>query len=385
MRIKENKTLWTKNFVFIIVINVLLFLGMQMQLSALPVYLKELSGLDATVGICIALGTVAALLARPLAGYAVDRFGRRSLILIGLLMMIVSLFSYSWFPVVWVIIVIRTFNGFSWGLSTTTSNTIATDVIPHDRLGEGMGFFSLSQSVSMSVAPAIGLFLVDNFGYKYMTFVAAGLFCAAYVPALLLEYKKVEINPKKTKLILFEKTAIRPAIIMIFIGIPLGSVLSFSALYGNSCNYPNGAIFLSCFAVSMLISRPIAGRLVDRLGFKKVILPGFILYIVSMVFLAAVQTYTMFLCAALWQGVAYGFVQNSIQTMSIINAPPERRGAANATFFTGFDFGIGIGNLLAGIISGAIGYSHMYLTMTVPLAIGLGLYFLLASKIECNN
>ena len=72
-------------------------------------------------------------------------------------------------------------------------------------------------------------------------------------------------------LVPFEKSAIRPSLVMIFVGIPLGAALSFSALYGKELGVGNGALFLTCFAISMFISRPISGRLIDRFGFHKII------------------------------------------------------------------------------------------------------------------
>ena len=46
-----------------------------------------------------------------------------------------------------------------------------------------------------------------------------------------------------------------------------------------------------------------------------------------------------------------------------MNAPSDHYGAANGTFFIGFDFGYGIGALLAGVLSDHIGYSAMYLCL----------------------
>lgn len=376
----HSPALWTRDFVFITAMNVLLFVGMQTQLSALPVYLRQLSGSDATVGLCIALGTVSALIARPLAGYAADRFGRAPILFFGLILMMAALFSYSWVPVVWVVILIRSVNGFGWGVATTLSNTVATDVIPESRLGEGMGFFSLSQSVSMALAPAIGLSIMAAFGYRNMTFFAVALLLVACAPAALVKYCPVKRTPEKKTFVPFEKSAVRPALVMLFVGIPLGATLSFSALYGIELGIGNGALFLTCFAISMLVTRPVAGRLIDRFGFHKIIYPGFFAYILSMALLAAADSTIGFLLVALLQGLAYGMTQNGLQTMSLKYVSPLRRGAANATFFTGFDFGIGAGNMIAGLLASSIGYANMYLMMIVPLTIGSVLYYLLIGR-----
>lgn len=376
----EKPSLWTRDFIFVTILNVLLFLGMQTQLAALPVYLRQLSGSDSVVGLCIALGTASALIARPIAGYAADRFGRAPVLFVGLLVMMAAMFSYSWFPIVWAIVLIRSVNGFSWGVSTTASNTIATDVIPGKRLGEGMGFFSLSQSVSMALAPAIGLAIMEAFGYRSMTLFAVGLLFAASVIASLIHYRPMERTQEKQPFVPFEKSAIRPSLVMIFVGIPLGAALSFSALFGIELGVGNGALFLTCFAISMFVSRPISGRLIDRFGFHKIIYIGFAAYILSMGLLSMTKSLAAFLAVALLQGVAYGMAQNALQTMSLKHVSPLRRGAANATFFTCFDFGIGMGNLLAGLLSTAIGYAAMYRSMMLPLLIGVLLYYLLLGR-----
>jgi len=376
----DRPALWTRDFIFVTAINVLLFFGMQTQLAALPVYLRQLSGSDSVVGLCIALGTASALIARPLAGYVSDRFGRAPVLFAGLALMMAAMFSYSWFPIVWVIVLIRSINGFSWGTATTASNTVATDIIPEKRLGEGMGFFSLSQSVSMALAPAIGLAIMEAFGYRNMTLFAVGLLLAACIPAALLKYKPIRQSKEKQPFVPFEKSAMKPSLVMIFVGIPLGSALSFSALYGISLGIGSGALFLTCFAISMFVSRPIAGRLIDRFGFHKIIYPGFAVYILSMALLSGAKSLTAFLAVALLQGIAYGMVQNGLQTMSLTNVSPQRRGAANATFFTCFDFGIGLGNLLAGLLATAIGYASMYFCMMLPLLVGMLLYYLLVGR-----
>ncbi len=374
--------LWTRDFIFVTAINVLLYLGMQTQMAALPVYLRQLSGSDATVGLCIALGTAAAVLARPLAGYATDRIGRAPVLLVGLTLMMAALFSYSWFPFVWAVILIRSINGFGWGVATTTSNTVAMDTIPGRRLGEGMGFFSLSQSVSMAFAPAIGLSVMNAFGYRNMTFFAVGLLIAACIPAALIHYRPVCRPAEKQPFVPFEKSAVSPALVMMFVGFPLGATLSFSALYGIELGVGNGALYLSCFALSMFVTRPIAGRTIDRFGFDRVIYPGFVLYILSLALLSGVKSLAAFLAVALLQGLAYGMVQNGLQTLSLKNVSPQRRGAANATFFSGFDLGIGLGNLLAGTLASMFGYARMYLLMAAPLTAGGIMYYFFRKKSE---
>ncbi len=379
--IRPQTPLWTKSFIGIALINVLLFLGWQMQLSSLPIFLRELSGSDTIVGVSTALSTVAALLARPLAGYKLDHAGRRGVLLVGIVIISSLTALYSYFPFVAVILAIRFLHGFGWGTSTTSSNTIATDVIPKRRFGEGMGYFTLSQSLSLALSPVIGLTIMDALGYRAMTFTAFGLLLVALIAAIIIRFPQVE-KSTSNRFAPYERSAVRPTIVMVFVGIVIGSVFSFAALYGRSVGIDNVALFFTCYAIALFVVRPLIGRIIDRLGFNATVFPGFILMVASVIVLSRSTSLPVFLVAAVLQGMAYGTVQTSLQTMAVVNAPASRRGAANATFFTGFDAGIGIGGLSAGIIATWLGYSKMYFVMITPLLFGAVIYYVLARNIR---
>ena len=77
----------------------------------------------------------------------------------------------------------------------------------------------------------------------------------------------------------------------------------------------------------------------------------------------------MLLLSGFLYGVGYGGSQSTLQSLAVMNAPSSRYGAANGTFFVGFDCGYGFGALLAGILSAVIGYAQMYLYLIIMLVI----------------
>jgi MFS family permease len=378
----DNTHLWTKQFIFIMFINAMLFIGMQMQMSTLPIYISELGGNDSAVGLGSAVYTAAAVFSRAIAGFALDRFGRRGILFLGLIIMPLIMVTYSWFPIVAVVLTIRFLHGLGWGISTTASTTIASDIIPRKRYAEGFGYFTLSQSIALAVSPVIGFSLMNAFSYRAMTYFATGMLAITIIFALLLKFEKKDEKKTKQKFAPYEITAIRPAIVMVFIGSAVGSVFVFIPLYGQSLGFDNIALFFTAFAVAVFVVRLFTGRLVDRFGFNIVIIPSFVVLAVSLVLISYVNSLALFLASALFFGAAYGTVQTGLQTMSVINAQAHRRGAANATFFTGFDVGIGIGGVIAGIIATVVGYAMMYLTMTIFVIIGSILYLILAKSIR---
>ncbi len=365
---------WTRNFVLITLVNFFMFFAFQLFPSALPPYLKSLGAPDGILGLLQGVITIATLLVRPFAGLALDRYGRKGLFIAGLVGMMLSTAAYRFFPVVAIIFVIRFTHGLVWGLSNTACSTVASDSIGKERFAEGMGYFSLASSIAMAIAPAIALSL----GMRNNVLLALIFLVFSLGLALLIKYQKgSDTQGIKKKATLYAKESILPSVIMFLIMITFGSIMTFLALYGAEKSIKGVGLFFTVYAVSMLVTRPFLGRLVDRKGFGAGIWPGVVLIPVALLILSVSSSLLAFLVCAFFYGIGIGAAQSSLQTMAIVKVPKDRTGAANATFFTGFDGGIGMGAVLAGVISAVMGYGGMFAFMAVfPLLAGV-LYFVL--------
>ena len=51
------------------------------------------------------------------------------------------------------------------GLTSVAGNTIAIDVIPSSRRGEGMGFYGLTINLAMSLAPLVAVAIYGKGGF----------------------------------------------------------------------------------------------------------------------------------------------------------------------------------------------------------------------------
>ncbi|WAG67971.1 MFS transporter [Clostridium estertheticum] len=255
---------------------------------------------------------------------------------------------------------------------------MATDIIPKKRFGEGMGCFSLSSSLAMALAPAVALYLLNVSNFRNVAILAGGLGIFALILSFFIKYNKVEKEEAiKERVALYEKISIGPSIVIFFVTASYGAIVGFIFLYALEQGIKNIGVFFTVYAVSLLITRPFLGKMVDRLGFNKVIYPGLIILVISMVLLSYASSMPYFIISAFLYGIGFGSVQSSLQTMAILNAPKARFGAANATFFTGFDGGIGFGSVIAGIVASAMGYSRMYLLFSIFLIIAIVLYFII--------
>jgi len=345
----SKRQLWTRNFIIITIINFFSFFAFYIFPIALPPYLNSFGVNDAVLGWIQGVMTIGLLLARPFAGLVLDRYGHRSVFVIALLGMALCTVLYKFFPIVAIILIIRFVHGVAWGFGNTSCSTVASDNIVKERFGEGIGFFSLASSIAMAIAPAIALSL----NMSYNIYLACGFIGIAIILVFFIKPKDIveEFKEKQKGFNLYAKESIPPAIIIFFIMITYGAVVSFVALYGTSKGISGIGLFFTVYAVSLIVTRPFFGKLIDRIGFSVGIYSSVLAVPIALLILSMSDSLIFFALSAVVYGIGIGSGQTSLQTMAIIRAPRERTGSANATFFTGFDAGIGVGAVIAGVIA----------------------------------
>ena len=176
-------------------------------------------------------------------------------------------------------------------------------------------------------------------------------------------------SKKRDKRDIFEKSAVLPAVIMGFITLTMSAVTTYVPLYGTTLGLGNTGYFFTIYAIGLLLVRAFIGHAIDRFGVIATTLPSLVFMLAAMLLLAFAQNLPMLLLSGFLYGSGFGGAQTTMQSLSVMNAPSERFGAANGTFFIGFDLGIGFGALLAGTLSDMLGFRMMYLLLIVFIII----------------
>ncbi|WP_404456163.1 MFS transporter [Virgibacillus necropolis] len=377
--------IWTRDFVLICMANFFIFLGFQMTLPTIPLFVKELGGSDQLIGLITGIFTFSALLLRPYAGHALESKGRRFVYMFGLAVFVLSVGTYAFIASIFFLFIMRMVQGIGWGFSTTATGTIATDLIPPKRRGEGMGYFGLSGNLALAFGPSLGLTLVGVMSFKELFLICAALGFMAFLLSTRIRYKKVEQSPNKTvtvKFDIFEKTAIQPSLLLFFITVSFGGIASFLPLYATEKGIPGIESYFLVFAIFLMISRTFAGKIYDSKGHIFVFLPGTLLIFGSMLLLSWLPSTLVMLIAGGMYGLGFGSVQPALQAWAVDKAADNRKGMANATFFSFFDLGVGVGAITFGQLAFMYDYSVIYVTSagSVMLSIFLYIYLLLKSK-----
>lgn len=372
-----KERIWTKDFILICIANFFIFLGFQMTLPTIPLFVEELGGNDQLIGYVVGIFTFSALLLRPYAGQTLETKGRGFVYLTGLAIFVLSVGSFGFLSTIALLFFMRVIQGVGWGLSTTASGTIATDLIPAARRGEGMGYYGLSGNLALAFGPSLGLILTGFISYKSFFLICSGLGLAAFLLSSRINYKKVEPKQEKAKpkFDLYEKSALKPSMLMFFLTVTFGGIASFLPLYVVQKDIPGIQLYFLLYALSLMITRTFAGQLYDRKGHQAVFIPGTMLILAAMILLAWLPNSAILYTAACLYGFGFGTVQPALQAWSIEKTPANRRGMANATFFSFFDLGIGIGAIVFGQIGHILGYSSIYKAAGISVFISMLLYF----------
>ncbi len=360
---KLNNTIWNSTFIKITIANFCLFMGFQMLLPTLPLYAQSLGANDSLIGLISGVFTISNLLARPFTGLLLDQKSKKTILIIGLVIMIVLTMSFHIATTIIMILSLRFIQGLGWSFSQSATSTIASETLDKKNLGEGMGYFSFSNSLAMALAPALSLYLVSQKGFGTL-FNSATLFILAvflFIINLKVEKRSVQSVSRKP----FEKEVLFPSLLMLLCTIIYGALLSFVVLYGNQKGITNLGLFFTLNALCLIVFRPMIGKIADKHGFFYIVIVGSLLTISSMIVLYFATSLIHFLIASILYGSGFSALQASFQTLTLINAPKGRLGAANSTFFMGFDGGIGIGSIYGGILSSLWGYQTMFLSCVV--------------------
>src|SRR5258708_5972800 len=180
-------------------------LGSSMALIDGPVVNIALPTLQATMGATIAdvQWVVEAyplfLAALMLTGGALgDRFGRKRIFLIGVVVFTAGSIACGLAPNVSALIAFRGLQGIGAALMVPGSLSIISATFPDDERGKAIGTWSAFTSITMVIGPLVGVTLIDHASWRAIFFINAPL--AAIVLYLTLRYVPETRETKKRSL-----------------------------------------------------------------------------------------------------------------------------------------------------------------------------------------
>ncbi|WP_404469724.1 MFS transporter [Sutcliffiella horikoshii] len=357
--IQKKEPLWTKSFLMLMVGNLFVFMSFQMLIPTLPPYVKSLGATGFEIGLVTALFSIGAVLSRPFIGFMLEYRARKPLVLIGAVALLAVTIIYPLSQIVLVFLLFRLVHGLAWGWSTTVNGTAAVDVIPRSRLGEGMGYYGLSITIGMIIAPSLGIYLYQVTEFSNLIMVSAVLGVIALVLLGVVHYQTPAIVEKTKKEdlkfsylgSLVEKSSWYPAFITLIATFGYGSIVTFIVIFGEERGIDQIFLFYLVNAIMASLSRPVAGKWFDNHGPRGLVLMCMFLSFVGMWVLSFAHSNLFIVIAGALFGVGFGSLIPTLQSWTLSMTPENRRGVANGMFFSSIDLGIGLSGIIFGLLA----------------------------------
>lgn len=344
------------------------FVSFYLLLPTLPLYAREVGVSSRAIGVIVGCFAVSAMLFKPVAGWASDRFGRRPLLLAGSAIYIVSSLAYGAATSVPALVVVRLVHGAGMGLYPTAASTVVADLAPPARRGEYLGFFGAAANVAMALGPLVGILVAERAGFPPLF--AASAACAAValglsalVPETLGEPRRLPLRPGAA----LSRAALFPSAVALALMVTYGAQVSFLPLHADEQGVNPGVFFL-VFALVVALVRGRAGRWSDQVGRVPVTVLGLALAAAGLIALALTRGLAGLVAAGALYGVGFGAAQPALMAWCVDRVGPQDRGRAIGTFYAAWEMGIAIGAMSTGLAVGAVGFPPTYLAMAAVAA-----------------
>lgn len=138
-----KKQLWTRHFILLIFITLTMGISTSMLSSPLPMYAEHIGASNSIIGLVTGFFALSALLCRPIFGNMLDSKGRKAVLIMGITAYCGIVLLYGWASTVAILLVLRFLHGIGFSAYSTGSGTVAADLIPAERLVEGLGYFGV--------------------------------------------------------------------------------------------------------------------------------------------------------------------------------------------------------------------------------------------------
>lgn len=377
MNIDESKSFLTKNFIFLLISNALLFMSFEMLTPTLPLLAESIGCNPSQIGLVIGVFTISAMIARPFCSSLSNFMNKKYLLFIGVMIVMLTTGSYMFSTSLILLLLLRLMHGLGFGIATTFFATMASEQLPHKHIGEGMGYFGIGETICMSIGPMLGIFMLNKFDFNGLFSSGAIILLIAVLLILGItknrtqekDLSKIETN--KISYSLFDKKVLLQSLLIFFIGIVVSGVITYLSLFAEQQGIGNVAWFFFISAIVGIFVRVASGKVFDKKGPIYVLIPSGVCLIIGMLLIAHSQSELQLNVAGIFYGVAFGAIFPAIQAWVLSATEAENRENAMSTFLNCFDLGIGAGAMLLGIIIQATSYKTMYLISIVFIIIFL--------------
>ncbi|HEX3247089.1 MAG TPA: MFS transporter [Chloroflexota bacterium] len=377
-------TLRERNYILVLANQFLSYVSNQTIIPVIPLYLVAQGHGESFIGLVIAAFNITSFSARPIFGSWVDRGHPRAALSVSCLLLSVASWAYL-IPNMLMLFIVRAIHGLGWAGVNTAGSAWVAHLAPANRRAEAVGYFTVTQSSGIAFAPVLGIWLFNTYGPS-PAFAVAGFVALVSVIVILQANERrvprehsIEITSsslgENTKPSLFNRM-IEPSALLstsllaaMQFNVPVFS--SYVPLYFLALGIPHVELFFLATGLFSMVGRGTLGRFADRVGRLRSIALGAIIQLIGLILMGQGSEIIGLTLGGIILTLGQSVSHPSLYALVIDRSPPQRRGAALATYTMGFQLGSGVGAVVFGFVIQYLGYHVMYQLSLIPVAAAL--------------
>lgn len=345
----------------------------------LPLFVLDHGGNQGDIGVIMGVFALASALCRPWVAEMIDRIGRKRSYTVGSLLMLVSPFLYIFiqdplgatYPL---FLLLRAVHGIGLAICFTAVFTFMADILPPDRLNEGIGMFGISGLLGIAIGPVVAEITLEHFGF-FGLFLTAGALAAValFVHQPLQESSRERRSTQEITFfgLLKRKKFIAVGLLALLFGFGVAATGGFVAPLAEERNLGFISVYFFCYSGGAIAVRFIGGWLADSLGEKRILPYGIAFYMAGLFLLPFTYNQVTLCAAGILSGIGHGLLFPLLNTMAVRDEPAAIRGKATGIFTGGIDTGIFAGSLMLGYIGDWFGLDVLFVCAGLSMATAL--------------
>ncbi len=381
MKSKNEKALYTRSFILMAMAN---FFNVSSfgTFFLFPLFVTRHGGSKVDIGLIMGTAALSSVLCRPWISEMIDRIGRKRSYGMGCIIMSLVSLCYLVFKgeltgFYLPLLLVRLLHGVGLAISFTAAFTYVADIIPRERLNEGIGMFGVTALIGMGAGPVIGEMVIEGFGSRWFFLTAAALAAIGFFPHLFL--KESYIGPPRGSAetffsVLARKKMVVVAVLALIFGFGLAASGSFVSPFAKEKHLAFISLYYISYSVAAVITRFFGGRLADRVGEQRIIPYALIITGAGFMVLMLLEGTIMLFISGLMSGCGHGLLFPSLNALALRKEPIGIRGKINGVFTGGIDAGAFVGSVLLGYIGEWAGFQALFFAAGFALFAGFMIY-----------
>jgi MFS transporter, DHA1 family, multidrug resistance protein len=379
-----------RSFAVLCTIGVFCFISYNMvRMPVLALFAESLGASPERIGLIVSVSTLTGVFLKLPSGALSDIYGRRMLLRIGVIAFGLPPFFYPFISDLNVLTLLRLFHGLATAIFAPSALATVAELY-RERRGAALGTYTACTQSGALLGPFIGGYLAFAAGFS-SAFITAGLFgCVAIVMFYSLHlspppprvhekgfaalgaemWKGFSVVARNRKVLI---TSLMDAAKMI----ANGALMAFLPLYGVSVglNAGEAGLLFTIQSLTSFFSKPIMGRISDRVGRQPLIMLGLLICAGTFVCMPHVSRLGLLLILSAGFGFGEAVVSSSSSAFVADSSEFKTLGAGMGMQGTIGDIGHAAGPLIAGFLIANMSYAAAFGIIAAVQAAAAGFFW----------